>query len=127
MTRSFHIGDVLSVTTGYMVSPEGVGGIYEILNFMTGDNLFTHVLPRASYICGPALLGQFPQLRDAAASKPADGSEAEAWAAWRDGLGEKHGYRFDVGPLPAGVWESKDPIAELIAMKGAESVIVVDR
>lgn len=60
--RKFHIGDVLSVTTGRVVSTRGMSGIYDILNFMTGDNLFTHQLPRADKECKPYLLEQFPQL-----------------------------------------------------------------
>jgi len=37
-------------------------GVYDILNYMTGDSLFTHQLPRASDECKPFLLEQFPQL-----------------------------------------------------------------
>ncbi len=60
--RAFHIGDILSVTTGIFVSPDGIGGLYDILNYMTGDDLYTHQLPRASQQCRPALLAQHPQL-----------------------------------------------------------------
>jgi hypothetical protein len=125
MTRSFHIGHVVTVTTGRMITQDGVDGIYDILNFMTDDNLFTHVLPRAGKVCGPYLLGQFPQLQGVEASAPAEGAPASDWFAWRDALAAEHGEFFDVEPLPAGVWDSQDPIAELIAMVGPEKVIVV--
>ena len=36
--------------------------VYDVLNFMTGDTLFTHQLPRARGECKPYLLKQFPQL-----------------------------------------------------------------
>ena len=61
-TKQFHLGDVLSITTGRLVSPRHIDGVYDILNFMTGDNLFTHQLPRASDECKPYLVEQFPQL-----------------------------------------------------------------
>ena len=61
-TKQFHLGDVLSITTGRLVSPRHIDGVYDILNFMTGDNLFTHQLPRASDECKPYLVAQFPQL-----------------------------------------------------------------
>jgi len=60
--KSFHISDVLSVTTGRLVSCRHMEGIYDILNFLTGDNLFTHQLPRAGRECEPWLRTQFPQL-----------------------------------------------------------------
>ena len=63
-TKKFHLGDVLSITTGRLVSPRHMDGVYDILNFMTGDNLFTHQLPRASDECKPHLLAQFPQLAE---------------------------------------------------------------
>jgi len=62
--REFPLGTVLSVTTGMLVSRDHVGGLYEILNFMTGDNLYTHQLPRAGEECKPSLLEQHPELAD---------------------------------------------------------------
>src|SRR3989344_6645903 len=61
-TKEFHLGDVLSITTGRLVSPRHIDGVYDILTFMTGDTLFTHQLPRASDECKPYLVKQFPQL-----------------------------------------------------------------
>lgn len=60
--KLFHISDVLTVTTGRLVSSRHMDGVYEILNFLTGDNLFTHQLPRAMRECDPWLRTQFPQL-----------------------------------------------------------------
>jgi len=60
--KRFHISDVLSVTTGRLVSYRHMDGVYAILNFLTGDNLFTHQLPRAMDECRPWLRTQFPKL-----------------------------------------------------------------
>ena len=62
--KLFHISDVLSVTTGRLVSSRHMDGIYEILNFLTGDNLFTHQLPRAMNECKPWLRSTFPGMMD---------------------------------------------------------------
>lgn len=61
-TKKFHIGDVLSITTSYLVSPHHMDGVYDILSFMTGNELSTFQLLRASDECKPCLLEQFPQL-----------------------------------------------------------------
>jgi hypothetical protein len=60
--KQFHIGDILSVTTGRLVSSRHIDGLYEILNFLTGDELYTHQLPRAMRECEPWLKTQFPYL-----------------------------------------------------------------
>lgn len=60
--KVFHIGDVLSVTTGRLVSSRHMDGVYDILNFLTTDDLFTHQLPRACEECKPWLRTQFPRL-----------------------------------------------------------------
>ncbi len=60
--KLFNISDVLSITTGRLVSSRHVAGIYDILNYLTNDNLFTHQLPRAMRECEPWLRVQFPDI-----------------------------------------------------------------
>lgn len=60
--KQFHIGDVLSITHEHLVSPRHMDGVYDILNYMTGDSLFTHQLPRAGRECKEPLLAQHPEL-----------------------------------------------------------------
>jgi hypothetical protein len=62
--KTFHISDVLSITTGRLVSSRHIDGIYDILNFLTGDNLYTHQLPRAMRECKPWLRSQFPSIME---------------------------------------------------------------
>jgi hypothetical protein len=47
----FILGDVLNITMGRIVSPRHMDGVYDILNFMIGDDLFTHQLLRVSDEC----------------------------------------------------------------------------
>lgn len=60
--KMFHIGDVLSITTERLVSPRHIQGVYDILEFMTGEGIWTHQIPRVMRECRPALLKQFPSL-----------------------------------------------------------------
>lgn len=132
-TREFHLGDVLSITTGRLVSLRGMEGIYDILNFMTGDNLFTHQLPRAMEECQPFLDGQYPEiaekkmerdlvLLDAMLAKARAEGESKtkdkaAVAKWVKIQVAKHGKMLTVTPILSGAHKVKNPIQEMIEMK----------
>ena len=120
-TKEFHLGDVLSITTGRLVSPRHMDGIYDILNFLTGDNLFTHQLPRASDECKPYLLEQFPQLNEVDASG-VNGKNHEQWLTEQVA---KYGEKFTVKPLPTGAHEAKNPIEEAVEMMGSPDKVIV--
>lgn len=111
-TMRFHLGDVLSVTTERLLSPDGIDGLYRILNYMTGDKLYTHALPRASRECAPYLQAAFPAL----AAETASDVTRENWRDWLAAAVLKYGEWFDVVPLPANVHEVIDPISELSEM-----------
>lgn len=104
--KAFPIADVLSVTTGRLHGE--MGGIYQILSHMTGDTIHTHQIPRALKVCGPALRAIHPDL-------PADGFHPDMLAP---------GLTAMVPKLAAGVWESREPLAELVGMVGPERVLV---
>jgi len=59
-----HILDILSVTHDRLISLDKMDGIYKILNYLTGEDLFTHQLVRASQTCKPYLLKTYPILTD---------------------------------------------------------------
>lgn len=131
--KPFHIGDVLSITTGRLVSPRRIDGVYSILNYMTGDNLFTHQLGRAATACRPFLLSDHPWLAEMGADLVArldalpEGALAsacigEALLAYTLRIGCSD---IDVLPLAPGQWRPIDPIQELAAMVGDEKVAVV--
>ncbi len=110
-TKEFHLGDVLSITTERLVSPRHMDGVYDILNFMSSNNLFTHALPRASDECKPYLVAQFPQLvtpemdsaiAELGKSLKAKSGKAEAEKIVADWLARqvaKYGEMFSVKPL----------------------------
>lgn len=120
MARMFDIGDVLSVTTGRLVSARGIEGVYDILGYMTRDNLLTHQLPRAQVACNPVLCAQYPDLPNEANVPELT---PEAWQGWLREQRDRFGDTLEVVPLAE--WEHRDPVAELVAKKGAENVVVV--
>lgn len=138
-TKKFHLGDVLSITTSYLISPRGFDGVYDILNFMTGDNLFTHQLPRACNECKPYLVEQFPQLastrmssaiaklRKALKPKTGKADTKKIVADWLAKQVTKYGKMFVVKPIPSGAHEVKDPIVELVEMRSDPKKIIVVR
>ena len=109
--RDFHLGDILSVTTGLLVSPRHIEGVYDILNWMTGDNLFTHQLPRAGKECRDPLLRQHPDLADVRVPEEFDGKEhVDRWLAEQV---ERYGETRPVAPLAPVDHTRINPIDEM--------------
>lgn len=121
-TRKFALDDILTVTTGRLLSRRHMDGLYDILGFMTGESLFTHQLGRAADACGPALLEQHPKLRGV---QPPDGTDALDLMAWLVSVERQYGETLPVAPLAVGVWEQRNPVEELCDMVGPEKVYVV--
>jgi hypothetical protein len=124
-TKTFHLGDILTITTGRLVSPRHIEGVYDILNWMTGDNLMTHQLPRASEECQGPLLAQHPDL--AAIVPPDDfGTDpkagVEAWLAEQVAV---YGETREVAPLAADEHTYIDPFTEMRKVAPQAEVITV--
>jgi hypothetical protein len=128
-TRDFHIGDIISAMSGKLVSPRHIDGVYDVLNYMTGDSLFTHQLPRASSECEPHLRAQHPDLAAIAfpdwSGLTPDNAQATVMA-WLDEQVAVFGETRPVRPLPAEDHTSIDPITELKMMRPDALVVVVD-
>lgn len=118
--REFPIESVLTVATGFCLYPgKAFGKVYELLNWMTRDNLFTHQLPRAMKECQPWLLRQHPQLYTIEASA----LTVDHWEEWlieqRDSLGDT----VRVERIPQDDHDRIDPVEELLQMR-PDAVIV---
>lgn len=126
--RHFHLGDILSIATGRLVAPDHMGGVYRILNFMTGDNLYTHQLPRAAQECRSALEAQHPWV---ASIQPPDDfgpdpdSAMPAWFVWLTEQVALYGEQHPVLPLAATDHTRIDPLAELAMLRPDTPVIML--
>lgn len=109
--REFHIGDILSITTGRLLSPRLIGGVYDILGWMVGEALMTHQLPRVSRECEPSLRAQHPDLAEVAVPEDFT-SEDELWA-WLADQVKAFGETRPVTPLAPEDHTVIEPITEL--------------
>lgn len=123
MNRSFDLGDVLSITTGRPVSPRHMAGIYDILNFMTGESLFTHQLPRVIREAAPILLAQHPALAEIA--EP-DFKSPDEVAPWLAAMKARYGETLEIAPMGADQHERIDPLSELAEMVHPDRIVVVN-
>ena len=110
----FTLGDVLSVTTGRLMSRTGIDGVYRILSHMTGDNMYTHALPRAADECRPFLAEAFPALAGIEIPEFEDTDRLWDWLAAAEA---EYGNEFDVEPIPAADHTVIDPIDEAAMLK----------
>lgn len=108
--KEFHIGDVLTITTGKLVSPRLMDGVYDILNYMTEDNLFTHQLPRVANECRPFLFKQYPEL-ELVDSNCVNKENVDEWLQKQI---KKFGEYLAVEKIPKEAHEYKSPILEAI-------------
>ena len=121
-TRNFHIGDILSITTRRLVSPDLIDGVYRILNYMTGDNLFTHQIPRVCKECAPELLRQHPHLAEVDASIVT----AENCKDWLAEQVAKYGEELPVQRMKEEDHKRIDPRSELADMVHSDRIIVIE-
>lgn len=120
-TKAFDLGDILSITTGMLVSPRRMTGVYEILNWMTDDNLFTHQLPRATVAMRPILLAQHPQL--AVIEVPT--LDATTAVDWLTAQKQRFGETLPVEIPPRGSWRYQGAMEELEAMVGKDRILPI--
>lgn len=121
-SKLFHLGDILSITTGKLMSPRHMDGIYDILNFMTGDLLYTHQLGRAIKECAPFLLSQHPQLEGI----QIEGVTKDTFNSILEDLCAEYGENLLVTPVPEHAHEFIDPRSELAEKIHPDRIIVLN-
>lgn len=114
--RDFDLGDVLSVTTGRLVSPRHIAGVYDILGHVTGERLMTHQLPRACDQAKPGIIEQHPDLADV--DVPSGLDSEEKVMEWLAVAKQTYGETRPIAAVPTE--NPPDPIEELIDKVGPE-------
>lgn len=119
--RSFPLADILSVTTGLLLTrrtPHPGAALDEILTFMTGEKLAWWQAPRAADACTEAFHAQHPFLASLRPPK-ATGSSAMGKAVgkaalqfWLFGAELKHGTELEIEPLTD--WVHQNQAEELL-------------
>lgn len=118
-TERFHLGAVLSMTTGKLLCQ--MDDIYKLAAHLAGEPVWTHQLPRVGREAKPHLLEQFPAL------VPVTGDEVtpDNFAAWLHARVSEHGEWLDVTPMPADAHKSIDPLSELAEKVHPDRIITV--
>ncbi|MFS0557410.1 hypothetical protein [Brevibacillus sp. 179-C9.3 HS] len=98
-----------------MLLQDMMEGIYDILNHLTGETLFTHQIPRAMKVCSPYLLQQHPKLLVVDVNKVNE----ENWEQWINEQVKTFGEYLPVDPLVPGRYQVMEPIEEAKQMKSA--------
>lgn len=116
--RVFKLEEVISAVRGVLLCD--IGQIYEVLNFLTGDDLMTHQLPRAGKDVQPSVFAQHPFLKDLDLSR----INKDTWKQELDLLKKEWPNELELTPMKD--YMPKDPLEEIIEMKGgSENVIIV--
>lgn len=123
MSKRFTLGAVLSVTTGKLLCP--FDELHEFLDYLTGQNLFTHQLPRAADSGAPYIFSIYPEVEFTDVPK-IEGTKEEREEQVKKFLDYliQSGYQKEYEFEPMEDFEAKDPFQELIEMRGSEDGII---
>lgn len=120
--QAFPTRDVLSTVTGRLMGE--IGGVYEVLNWMTGESVYTHQIPRISREATPVVLNLHPELQEAITE--AEQVNPENVFAWRDTWEKRYGLTITVPKMTIAEHERIDPVSELAEMVPPDKIIVVN-
>lgn len=122
-TKALPTADVLGVVTGRLLG--NIGGIYQVLDWMTGESVYTHQIPRICGEAAPVLLALHPQLAEAVIeSERVNRDNAREWlATWT----ARYGEAIAVPKLSADQHERIDPVSELVEKIHPDNIIIVRR
>jgi hypothetical protein len=125
-SRLFPLEDILSITTGMLLSLQETDGMRALLNYMTQTDLADHQLPEAADVCRPVLVNCYPALSETSlcqelaafeAQRPASpADDAQYLALWLTPLIARHGAWLPVPRLPEGTTDFSSPTGDLMAM-----------
>jgi hypothetical protein len=124
-SERFHLGDLLTVTTGLLLSPDHVGGLYRIVDHVAGQPHLTHQLGRAADEIKPFLLEQHPWLADITVPGSSFTDEPSV-IEWLSRAVAVYGEYHDVAPMPFGQYVGREPLAELREMAPHLQIITVE-
>lgn len=134
MKTKFQLRQILNMTTGKLLTK--VEDIYDVGNAVTGDNLFTHVLPRAFKFCEPEIRRQLPflateehkieeqRLNNAIGGDYEQAEVMKHIRLWLDSMEAKYGAEHELESRED-TWLKLNPIEEAEAMVGKDKVIKV--
>lgn len=108
MKKIFKLEEVLSAIRGILLCD--IGRVYGVLNFLTGESLFTHELPRAGQECQEPVYRQHPFLKEI----DLDDINGDNWKERLAAIKQK--YPNEIELTPVAEYTAKHPLLELEEM-----------
>ena len=121
-TKLFPTADVMSSITGRLMAE--IGGVYLVLNWMTGESVFTHQLPRIGREAAPVILAMHPQLAEAVAE--AEQVTPENYREWLATWLDRYGPEIAVPKFATAEHERIDPLSELAEKVHPDQIVIID-
>lgn len=122
-TKLFPIDAVMSTLTGVLVSENGIGGVYEVLNWMTGESVYTHQIPRISHEARPVMIALYPDMQ--AAIEEAAHVNGQNWRQWLATWTDRYGAEIAVPVMNIAEHERIDPMSELAEKVSPDRIITI--
>jgi hypothetical protein len=131
-TATFHLGDLLSFTTGAFVSPGHMSDVHKLAEWITDGPVWTHQLPRLFDPIKAEIEAQHPWIT--AIAKPefnfpdsiSNDDARELVMSWLQTQSRQYGELHQLTrPDVFGVLHQRDPIDEAVEMVGPDRVITV--
>lgn len=107
--KTFPSIDVLSTVTGRLMGD--IRGVYQVLNWMTGESVFTSQIPHIRLEAVPVLIARHPALQQAV--DEAEQVNGENYTTWRDVWLDRYGPEIAVPKFNADQHEYREPLSEL--------------
>ena len=117
----YNIETILSITHNKLLTD--LDSVYQILNFMLDDNLFTHQLPRACRFAKKFILAEYSQLDEWELFDKQ--VTPENYKQYIEKAKSMFGEELEIHKVASGVWTYKSPMEELKEYFGEENIIEV--
>lgn len=113
-SKQFDLGAILNITTGILFT--SMGDVYEVLNYLTGDSIFIHQIPRVMDAAKPYVLSLHPELEGVGVGVAINSFEDAK--AFVDEQKKIYGNKLSLTPMSkTDGYSHVDPIEEAIEIK----------
>ena len=120
-TKDFPTADVLSTVTGVLLAK--IDGVYAVCNWMTGESVYTHQLPRIGREVRRVMIARMPELQQVIDER--DQVSTDNWESWRDKWVQRYGQTIAVPKFTADEHERIDPLSELAEKVHPDKIVTV--
>lgn len=115
--KVFDLGTVLTVTSGKVFTE--IDNVYDILNHLSNDSIYTHQISRLMQVAQPWVLAKYPQL-EGVGSDVIINNEQEA-KMFVEKQKELFGNEFGLSPIPKELYQPIDPFEEMVSIRSEKS------